>query len=128
MYYHNLTKVEDLDDLVFIELPYSLGPSFFTNLTIYHELGHDVYERMSDARPANPAFTQLAGAMESSFNKNLGTYITSSSNRAWAKRVLNAWTREIFCDLFAVRFLGPSFTFALIDFLSLLGLMRGGSK
>jgi hypothetical protein len=48
--------------------------------------------------------------------------------RTWVKRVLNAWALEIFCDLFAVRFLGPAFTFALIHFLSLLGLMREGTE
>jgi hypothetical protein len=33
--------------LVFVEIPYSQGPCFFTNLTIYHELGHYVFDRLA---------------------------------------------------------------------------------
>jgi hypothetical protein len=42
--------------------------------------------------------------------------------------VLEAWAREIFCDLFAVRLLGPAFSLALIDLLSLIGLMQEGTE
>ncbi len=128
MYFQNLTSLKDLDDLIFVELPYSQGPGFFTNLIIYHELGHYVFERMSDAETTQPSFTELAQVMEASFDDELGKQITTGSTKAWAKRVLNIWAREIFCDLFAVRFLGPAFTFALIDILSLLGLMREGTE
>lgn len=114
--------------MIFVELPYSQGPSFFANLIIYHELGHYVFERLSEAQPAEPSFTNLARVMEDSFESQLGKRLTTGSTIAWAKRVLNVWAREIFCDLFAVRFVGPAFTFALIDILSLLGLMREGAE
>jgi hypothetical protein len=128
MYYHNLARLKDLDDLVFVELPYSQGPSFFTNLTIYHELGHFVFEKMSDPNTPDPAFSKLASVMDVSFNTKLGEHIKTPSTRTWARDVLKNWAREIFCDLFAIRFLGPAFSFALIDVLSLLGLMREGTE
>jgi hypothetical protein len=126
MYFHNVTSLKDLDDFVFVELPYSQGPTFFTNLTIYHELGHYAFDRMSNAQSANQPFMQLAHAMEVSFDSKLGKQLPAGKNRDWAKRVLDSWALEIFCDLFAGRFLGPAFTFALIDVLSLLGLMQNG--
>ncbi|HUE22270.1 MAG TPA: hypothetical protein VMQ86_11350 [Bryobacteraceae bacterium] len=61
--------------------------------------------------------------MDRSFGEKLGDRIKTPGTRTWAKRVLEAWTKEVFCDLFAVRNLGPAFSIALIDFLSLLGLM-----
>lgn len=129
MYYHNLPRlnVPEKENLVFVELPYSQGPSFFTNLTIYHELGHFVFEKLEAKPTLSTAIEQLAQAMEKSFEARLGQAITTASTRTWAKRVLRAWTKEVFCDLFAVRFLGPAFTFALIDILSLIGRMQEGT-
>jgi hypothetical protein len=40
MYFQNFPRDNDLKKFVFVELPYSQGPSFFNNLAIYHELGH----------------------------------------------------------------------------------------
>ena len=105
--------------LVFVEVPYSQGPGFFSNLTIYHELGHYVFDSLAAA----PAFAKLTEAQERAFAKKLDRAITTPSLRPWAKGVLDDWTTEVFCDLFALRHLGPAYTFALIDFLSLIGLM-----
>jgi hypothetical protein len=109
--------------LVFVEVPYSQGPGFFSNLTIYHELGHYVFDSLAAAQERGPAFAKLIGAQERAFAENLHQAITTPSTRTWAKRVLDDWTKEIFCDLFALRHLGPAYAFALIDFLSLIGLM-----
>ena len=125
--YYQVSTLRDLDELVFLELPYSQGPSFFMNLTIYHELGHHVFEALSHAQKPQAAFSQLSNKMESAFGAELGETLTSST-RTWAREVLDAWAREIFCDLFAIRFLGPAFTFALVDFLSLVGLMGEGTE
>lgn len=108
--------------LVFVEVPYSQGPSFFSNLTIYHELGHYVFDGLAAAQESS-AFAKLTEAQEQAFAEKLDKAITTPSTRTWAKRVLDDWTKEVFCDLFAVRHLGPAYTFALIDFFSLIGLM-----
>jgi hypothetical protein len=127
MYYQNLPRLRILENLVFVELPYSQGPSFFTNLTIYHELGHYAFEKLETDETKGTAVKLLAQMMEKSFDAKLGQVIKTASTRTWAKRVLRAWTREVFCDLFALRFLGPAFTFALIDVLSLIDLMQEGT-
>jgi hypothetical protein len=119
MYYHNLPRTSVGRNLVFVEVPYSQGPGLFTNLIIYHELGHFVFDKQRADR-GNGAFTQLARVMKTAFDKRLSR-IPKASDKAWAKRVLKAWTVEVFCDLFALRFVGPAYTFALIDFLSLIG-------
>lgn len=105
-------------NLGFVELPYSQGPSFFNNLVIYHEIGHFVYEELSIAdgfasemirclqRNVKPDFTTLA--------RNVQVY---------AIDVLQNWVQEVFCDLFAVRLIGPAFTFASVELFGLLGLM-----
>ena len=103
-------------------MPYSQGPSFFASLIVYHELGHYVFEKLKTGN-TNPAFARLAEAQEQAFARRLGPALPSASNTAWAKGRLESWTKEIFCDLFALRHLGPAFSFALIDFLSLVGLM-----
>lgn len=128
MYYHNLPPLDLPEKLVFVELPYSQGPSLFANLTIYHEMGHYVYEKLTTGSPDCAAFKQLTKTMERSFEQTLGTKIRDTASKAWAKEALQAWGREIFCDLFAVRLLGPAFSFALIDLLSLIGLMRKGTE
>src|SRR5258708_2073639 len=52
--------------LGFIELPYSQGPSFFTNLVIYHEIGHVVYEQLSTPHGRNRYFKTLRSAQDRS--------------------------------------------------------------
>ena len=125
MYFYNTPK-SAFSSSVLVEVPYSQAPGFFTNLTIYHEIGHYVYERLGQVTSAAgkpQASTNLTEAMERAFAEKLRPALPTARNRAWAERVLAAWTREIFCDLFALRNLGPAFSFALIDMLSLIGLM-----
>ena len=107
-------------DLVFVEVPYSQGPGFFSNLTIYHEIGHHVFDRL--AADDHLPFKALAEAQERAFAEKLGQ-LPSPKNRDWIRGVLDAWTKEVFCDLFASRHLGPAYSFALIDFFSLISLM-----
>ena len=132
MYYQNTPQLRLPEHLVFLEIPYSQGPGFFTNLAIYHELGHYVFDQLSDSPKQSPSFKllteSLEAAFEAAFNEKLGTQITTPSKIMAAKTVLDRWTQEIFCDLFAVRHIGPAFSFALIDILSLLGLMTADTE
>ncbi|MGD0300646.1 MAG: hypothetical protein ABSE86_26475, partial [Bryobacteraceae bacterium] len=108
--------------LGFVELPYSQGPSFFTNLALYHEIGHFVYEELSSSSPPHQGISHL----RSSIGTSLRQVTTTTSPQAFAVQVgiLESWTQEIFCDLFALRLLGPAFSFSLLEILSLLGLLR----
>ena len=116
--------------LGFIELPYSQGPSFFTNLAIYHEIGHFVYEELANRNPPHSGFEALTRVIGRSLNRVFG--LRSSNGRKVEKnrqafaighRILEDWTQEIFCDLFALRLLGPAFSFALIEMMGMLGFL-----
>jgi len=105
--------------LGFIELPYSQGPSLFTNLVIYHEIGHFVYEELSGQSNG----TSPVDALESARTECLEAFPELQAEpdiRALAEEMVESWTQEIFCDLFALRLVGPAFTFALVEILAML--------
>src|SRR6266478_4448630 len=64
-----IPKVSFPSKLGFIELPYSQGPSFFTNLAIYHEIGHFVYEELANADHPHPYMVALKSALVRSLNR-----------------------------------------------------------
>jgi hypothetical protein len=105
--------------LGFIELPYSQGPSFFTNLAIYHEIGHFVYEELSGVGSAH----QDIIALRSVTARSLGRIFRDQQVLALAIKIVENWTQEIFCDLFAIRLIGPAFSFALVEILGMLGFL-----
>ncbi len=109
--------------LGFIELPYSQGPSFFTNLAIYHEIGHFVYEELSYSNPPHPRMTTLKSAIMRSLKKAFKKGSQDPEAFAVAVRIIENWIQEIFCDLFAIRLVGPAFSFAFIEMLGMLGFL-----
>jgi hypothetical protein len=105
--------------LGFIEVPYSQGTSFFTNLAIYHEIGHFVYEELSNQTPANRDIAHLHSATDNV----LGGIFRNRQVLALATKIVDYWIQEIFCDLFALRLVGPAFSFALVEMLGMLGVL-----
>ena len=112
-------------NLGFVELPYSQGPSFFNNLVIYHEIGHFVYEELSNADPPVAALDGLASEMIKCLQRNVKPDFNTldRNTQVYAITVLQNWVQEVFCDLFAIRLIGPAFTFASVELFGLLGLM-----
>lgn len=118
-------------EIGFVEIPYSQGTSFFSNINIYHEIGHFVYQLFS--KSGEPSFDQLDATMEQAIKqqKSLQEFKpgrTAAERKARLKGILENWTKEVFCDLFAIRLIGPAFTFALIDLLWLVGLIGAGNE
>ena len=113
--------------LGFIELPYSQGPSFFTNLAIYHEIGHFVYEELSNSTPAHPGFSNLRSKISKSLKTALQTRTRDPQASTVALRIIENWTQEIFCDLFAIRLIGPAFSLSFIEMLGMLGFLSKSS-
>lgn len=105
--------------LGFIELPYSQGPNFFPNLAIYHEIGHFVYEELSTVPSPSPQFS-LLGSTTDDVLKKFAKLQSDPQVRKLAERILESWTQEIFCDLLALRLVGPAFSFALVEILAML--------
>jgi hypothetical protein len=109
--------------LGFIELPYSQGASFFTNLAIYHEIGHFAYEELSNSDPPHPEMAALKASIVRALNKAFRRGSHDPEAFALAVRILENWIQEIFCDLFAIRLVGPAFSFAFIEMLGMLGFL-----
>jgi hypothetical protein len=126
MYFEN--RPSDLlgNGRVFLEIPYSQAAGFFENLTIYHELGHYVWGRLAADVPRRPTFAALIESLEDIFTSKIASKVTQASGLDLIKLAYDSWTQDLFCDLYAVRHLGPAATFALIDVLSLFGLMQDG--
>ena len=114
--------------LGFIELPYSQGSSFFTNLVIYHEIGHFVYEELSNSNPPHPGFSVLKSSVIQSLKHSLGTASKDPQVFSIALKIIENWTQEIFCDLFAIRLLGPAFSFSFIEMLGMLGFLSNATS
>ncbi len=112
--------------LGFIELPYTQGPNFFTNLAIYHEIGHFVHEELCNAAPPNTAIADLTSVTVRSLKRTFGKGLNDPQAFAYGRKILENWTQEIFCDLFALSLLGPAFSFALVEMLGMLGFLSTG--
>jgi len=113
-------------DIGFVEIPYSQGTSFFSNIIIYHEIGHFVYQLFSKSGEAT--FDGLSIKLEAAVKGQKNLQVLTPDRKAWLREILENWTKEVFCDLFAVRLVGPAFTFALIDLHWLVGLMGAGNE
>jgi hypothetical protein len=111
------------DQLGFIALPYSQGPSFFANLLLYHELGHFVFEELS-VTDAHAGLQSLDVQSTTAIDEAIAGRNFSQGGRAFALTVLRNWTHEIFCDLFALSLVGPAFSFAFVELLSLLDVLE----
>jgi len=125
MYFENRPNKTDLlgKGRVFLEIPYSQAAGFFANLTIYHELGHYAWGILAAEVPRRQAFTALIASLEEIFANKIVPKVHNSAHRDLIKTAYESWAQELFCDLFAVRHLGPASTFALIDILSLFALL-----
>ncbi len=109
--------------LGFVALPFSQGAGFFTNLLLYHELGHFVFEELSSYN-SDPRIGKLDSKLVAAIeHATADRPALASTVRAFALATLRNWTQEIFCDAFALNIVGPAFSFAFVDMLSLLDLL-----
>jgi hypothetical protein len=106
--------------LVFISIPYTQGSSILKNVLVYHELGHYVFHELQHRGKLQSA---IAGALGDTFGANI-LKKANASQISWLQDRLVYWSAEIFCDLFAVKLVGPAFTFACIDLFRLMGQLN----
>src|SRR5260370_28369795 len=79
--------------LGFIELPYSQGQSLFTNLAIYHAIGHVVYEEFSTLDRPHPAFAALDAATLRALNGVFSKDYEDRETFALGAEIIENWTR-----------------------------------
>jgi hypothetical protein len=100
-------------DLGMIGIPYSQSGSLFLNCLLAHEIGHYVFDKKQIAtRLAPKMMSALAAAFPS--GSRIGSSGPSITN------ALADWAEELFCDLFAIRLVGPCFSYAFIEIFDLV--------
>jgi hypothetical protein len=102
----------------FVAIPYSQGTSLFTNVLLYHEVGHFVFETLNNADRLLPKVNRALEEVLAGDFRALG-----EPERWWCRKQLRAWAEEIYCDLFAVSLIGPAYSLASVDLLNLLALL-----
>lgn len=106
-------------NLGLIGLPNSQGNALFLNCLLAHEIGEYAYAKRGIE-------ASLALDAEAALEKHIGSQFTSQPPilRSRMTQTLLHWAKEIFCDLFAVRLIGPSYSFAYIELFDLPNLLN----
>lgn len=105
-------------NLGLIGIPNSQGNSLFLNCLLAHEIGeYACAKRRIEAFLAADAAVALTNHLGDKFTK------ASLPAQSHATKTVVKWAKEIFCDLFAVRLVGPCYSFAYIELFDLLNLL-----
>ena len=99
-----------------IQFPYSQAESVFLNCLIAHEMGHFLFDELTD-QVYNELLKTIGDSLKAAFRGQYST--TSGDDLRWCRDVLRDWAEEIFCDLFALWMVGPCFSLAYIELLDL---------
>jgi hypothetical protein len=94
-------------NLGLIGIPYSQSASLFINCLIPHEMGHYVFGELSLRK-------QFCKSIEEALIQYLGVGFSGGKRTALVECIAN-WVEELFCDLFAVRLVGFSFSLAFVE-------------
>lgn len=95
-------------DLGMIGIPYSQSGGLFLNCVLAHEIGHYVFGKKQIA-------TKLAPHLSSALNSAFPSATPVGFFGPWITNILADWAQEMFCDLFAIRLVGPCFSYAFIE-------------
>jgi hypothetical protein len=106
-------------NLGLIGLPNSQGHALFLNCLLAHEIGEYAYAKRGIE-------ASLAPDAEAALENHIGKEFTEQRAiiRSRMTRTVLLWAKEIFCDLFAVRLIGPSYSFAYIELFDLPNLLN----
>jgi hypothetical protein len=99
------------EDLAIVGLPYSQAKAVFLNALLAHEMGHFSFQKRDERkRLSSPLTAVFAKQSVSAFSKQ---------DVARCLGIALGWLEEIYCDLFALRLAGPSFSYAFIELFAL---------
>lgn len=104
-----------------IGIPYSQARSVLLNSLIAHEMGHFVFENRQLKDVLAPKIQAILTAVFTPV-KDLVQKVPDSRR---IPTVLADWAEELFCDLFAVRFVGPCYSYAFIEIFDLTNYLGG---
>ena len=94
-------------NLGIVAIPYSQSSSLFLNVALAHEMGHFAFQERDEASSFGPGVIKAI--------QHAATSPLSPIDLAWCKDRVLRWCEEVYCDLFALSLIGPSFSFAYIE-------------
>lgn len=105
-------------DLGLIGIPNSQGDALFLNCLLAHEIGEYAYARRGIQ-------STLAPNADTALQNQLGSTFTSRpvTVRSRIRQTILQWAKEIFCDTFAIRLVGPCYSFAYVELFDLTNLL-----
>ncbi len=110
-------------DLGLIGIPYSQAGSVFINCLIAHEIGHFVF---GELQLLNILATKIGGALSTAFTP--AAKLLKPDDRLRVPAIVAGWVEELFCDLFAVRLVGPCYSYAFIEIFDLTNVFGADDK
>lgn len=112
-------QIEFPPNLGLIALPHSQSQHLFLNGLLAHEIGHFVFSKL-----------RCLDRLENVISEGLSNEFSPLSNigldpklRGKLPGILQDWAEELFCDLFGVYLLGPSFALASVELFDLGNLL-----
>jgi hypothetical protein len=109
-------------DLGMIGIPYSQSSSVYLNCLIPHEMGHFVFQELGKLQDLLPeiekSLHRALGAGDPAAGKKVLAAL-KPEEQAWCSNRIESWAEEIFCDLFALRLVGPCYSLAYIELFGL---------
>jgi hypothetical protein len=104
-----------------IGIPSTQGSALFLNCLVAHEIGEYVYSEKSLGDQLRP---EVRAAIEIVYGASYAAKGKIEQSRL--VDTIISWCKELFCDLFAVYLIGPSYTFAYIELFDLPNLLSKG--
>jgi hypothetical protein len=111
------------EELGLIGIPYSQGSALFLNCLLAHEIGEYVFD-------LRKLYAVLRPEIEIALEHQLGEEFAKkeSPERSLLVGVVAKWAKELFCDLLAVRLIGPCYTLAYVELFDVVRLLdKGGT-
>jgi hypothetical protein len=99
------------EDLGIVAIPYSQSSSIFLNTALAHEMGHFSFQKRNEKQRLVNIINPILQANPSA--------AAIGSDIWWCRDRVLAWCQEIYCDLFALSLIGPSFSFGYIELFAL---------
>jgi hypothetical protein len=103
-------------ELGMIGIPYSQSSPLYLNCLIAHEMGHFVFQKFEQK-------VKLLPGVEQCLNQSLASQ-TPTDVLDWSRDRLLSWAEELFCDLFAIRLVGPCYALAYVELFGLTTILN----
>jgi hypothetical protein len=116
-----ISEIEPLSEHVaLIGFPFVAANSLSLGSLLTHELGHFCLQKGRGAEIQAPVVDLLVMKINTTWAEHQFPSTLDNGNIAVTCRsTLGSWVQEILCDLFAVWFSGPIFSYAFIEFLAI---------